>query len=323
MNYVADEQQLAVKRWQRRPRGGALLLAAAGFASLSIGDAIVKSMSGEWPAPAVGALRYSIGAVALALILAARHGRRAFALPQPWLQFGRGVAVSLATLCFFIAVMHMPLADATAIQFTSPLLTALLAAFFLRERVGFVIWTAIGLAFAGVLLVLRPNVLELGATALLPAGTALGMAVLIMLNRKAAGSAPALLMQFLFAAMAAPLLILAAALFALIDPGRFSVPVPSALVLAKCAAVAVTGTAGHLLIYSATERAGASTVAPMIYMQLLVAVVVGWTWFGDAPRPLGIAGALLITAAGLLVWRVRKRADKWRTRQGLNLRPEA
>lgn len=308
MNYVADEPRLAVKRYDGRGHGAALLLAAGGFTILSIGDAIVKSMSGEWPATAVGALRYSIGAISLALIVAARHGRRAFSLPQPWLQFGRGAAVSLATVCFFIAAMRMPLADATAIQFTSPILTALLAAFFLRERVRTVIWVAIALASAGVLLVLRPNVLALGATALLPLGTALGMAILIMLNRKAAGSAPALVMQFLFAAMAAPLLILAAAIFAFADPGRFAVQVPTAVVLAKCAAVAVTGTVGHLLIYSATERAGASTVAPMTYMQLLVAVLVGWAWFGDSPRAAGIAGALLIVGAGLLVWREAKAA---------------
>jgi drug/metabolite transporter (DMT)-like permease len=52
---------------------------------------------------------------------------RGLRLPRPWLQFGRGAAVALATICFFLGVMAMPLADATAIQFTSPILTAMLS----------------------------------------------------------------------------------------------------------------------------------------------------------------------------------------------------
>ena len=87
----------------------ALLIALAGFFSLSLGDAIVKSMAGEWPGTGVSALRYCFGAAGLGLILAWRHGRGGFVLPRPWLQFGRGAAVSVATICFFMAVMAMPL----------------------------------------------------------------------------------------------------------------------------------------------------------------------------------------------------------------------
>ena len=125
----------------------ALLIALAGFFSLSIGDAIVKSMAGEWPGTAVSALRYCFGALGLALILAWRLGRAGFVLPRAWLQFGRGAAVSVATICFFMAVMAMPLADATAIQFTSPIITALLSPLVLRERTTSATFFATLLAF--------------------------------------------------------------------------------------------------------------------------------------------------------------------------------
>lgn len=228
--------------------GPALLMAVTGFSILSVGDAIVKSMAGEWPGSAVSALRYTFGAAGLAVAVALRFGRSGFVLPRPWLQFGRGAAVSLATICFFLGVMAMPLADATAIQFTSPILTAVLSALVLGERAPTATWAAIALAFAGVLIVLRPNVAEIGAEALYPLGAAFGMAWLIILNRKAAGDAPVLVMQLLLAMFAAPLLVAAAGLLAWSGAPQFAIPVPSAGVMLKCLAVAFTATVGHLLI---------------------------------------------------------------------------
>jgi drug/metabolite transporter (DMT)-like permease len=249
--------------------GSALLLAVAGFTILSFGDAVVKTMAGEWPAPAVSALRYTFGAAGLAAAVAVYQGRAGFVLPRPWLQFGRGAAVSLATICFFLGVMAMPLADATAIQFTSPILTAVLSALVLGERAPKAAWAAIALAFAGVLLVLRPNVVEIGAEAFYPLGAAFGMAWLMILNRKAAGDAPVLVMQLLLAMFAAPLLVAAASLLALSGAPQFAVHWPSGEVVLKCLTVAFTATVGHLLIYSATVRASAAVVSPMTYVQLL------------------------------------------------------
>jgi drug/metabolite transporter (DMT)-like permease len=287
----------------------ALLLALCGFASLSLGDAVVKSMAGEWPATAVSALRYCFGAAGLAVVVALRHGRAGFVLPRPWLQFGRGAAVGLATICFFIGVMAMPLADATAIVFASPVLTALLAPLVLGERTRPATWLATLLAFAGVLIVLRPNLLELGAVALFPVGAAFGMSMLMMLNRKAAGDAPVMAMQFLLAAFAAPLLVVAASLFALVGGENFAVSAPSAVVIGKCLAVAFFATLGHSLIFAAAERADASLVAPMTYVQLLVAAGLGWLWFRDVPDAASFAGAALIIGGGLLLWRSQRKRD--------------
>lgn len=285
------------------PTRSALLLALCGFALLSVGDAVVKSMAGQWPGTAVAALRYTFGALGLAAGVWITEGRRALLVPRPALQFGRGAAVALATICFFMGVMAMPLADATAIQFTSPLLTALLAPLVLGERVPRAAWGATVLAFAGVLVVLRPNVLALGPTALWPLGAAFGMAWLMMLNRKAAGTASVLAMQFVLAAFAAPMLVITAAVLHRTGMPQFQVPPLPLHVALKCLAVACTATTGHLLIYAATVRASAAIVAPMTYVQLLVAASVGWAWFGDAPDAATFGGAALIIAAGLWLWR--------------------
>jgi drug/metabolite transporter (DMT)-like permease len=281
-------------------------MALVGFTIMSVGDGIVKSMAGQWPAPAVSALRYSFGAIGLGVAVALVHGRAGFFVPRPWLQVGRAAAVSLATICFFLGVMSMPLADATAIQFTSPIMTALLSGLVLRERVPKAAAGATLLAFAGVLVVLRPNVLELGASAFYPLGAAFGMSWLIMFNRKSAGDAPVLVMQFVLAIFAAPFLVLAATTLSLVGGSGFEVPVPSASVVLKCAAVACLASVGHLLLYAATVRASAAVIAPTTYVQIMMASLLGWLWFGDAPDAATLLGALLIIAGGLWLWRSQK-----------------
>jgi drug/metabolite transporter (DMT)-like permease len=290
----------------QRGVGTALLMALAGFTIMSVGDAIVKSMAGQWPAPAVSALRYSFGAVGLGVAVAIVHGKAGFVVPRPWLQVGRAAAVSLATICFFLGVMAMPLADATAIQFTSPIMTALLSGLVLRERVPAAAAGATLLAFAGVLVVLRPNVLELGASAFYPLGAAFGMSWLIMFNRKSAGDAPVLVMQFVLAMFAAPILVVAATSLSLVAGPSFEIPAPSAAVVLKCAVVACLASTGHLLLYAATVRASAAVIAPTTYVQIMMASLLGWLWFGDAPDAATFGGASLIIAGGLWLWRSQK-----------------
>ncbi|HEX8654565.1 MAG TPA: DMT family transporter [Allosphingosinicella sp.] len=287
-------------------RRAALLIALAGFAILSVGDAVVKSMAGDWPGTAVAALRYCFGALGLAVFVAAKHGRAGFNVPRLGAHLGRGAAVALATICFFMAVMAMPLADATAVQFTSPILTAMLAPLVLKERSPPAVWLATMLAFAGVLVVLRPNLLELGLVAFYPLGAALGMSWLMMLNRMTAGDAPVMVMQFVLAAVAAPLLVAAAGVLHLVGGAPFRIDAPSLEVVLKCLFVAFSATTGHALIFAAVLRANAAAVAPMTYVQLLVAAAIGWAWFAEAPDVATFAGAALIVAGGLWLLRAQR-----------------
>jgi drug/metabolite transporter (DMT)-like permease len=292
-----------------RTRRSSLLLALTGFAMLSVGDAVVKSMAGDWPGTAVAALRYAFGALGLAALVLVKYGRAGLTAPRLGLHAGRGAAVALATICFFMGVMAMPLADATAIQFTSPVITAMLAPLVLKERSPPAVWLATLLAFAGVLVVLRPNVTEIGAVALYPLGAALGMSWLMMLNRMTAGDAPLLAMQFVLAAIAAPLLIVTAALLHHYGGAPFRIGAPSAEVMLKCLFVAFSATTGHALIFAAVLRANAAAVAPMTYVQLLVAAAIGWAWFAEAPDAPTFAGAALIVAGGLWLLRAQKEPD--------------
>jgi drug/metabolite transporter (DMT)-like permease len=109
------------------PERAGLLFVLAGFSTLSIRDAIVESTPGMWPAPAIAAMRYLVGAAFLAVLLARSEGVRALALPRSGLQWVRGVAISCSAIGMFFAVWIMPLAEATTIAFTQPMITALLA----------------------------------------------------------------------------------------------------------------------------------------------------------------------------------------------------
>lgn len=280
--------------------------ALAGFSMLSVGDAVVKTMAGAWPGTAIAALRYSLAAIGLAAILWRAEGRSAFTIRNPGIQMGRAVAVGLSAVCFFLAIALMPLADATTITFTQPMFVALLSAAFLGERTPAVAWLAIAIAFAGVLIVLRPNLAALGPAGLLPVGAALGMAIMIMLNRQVAGGGSILAMQFVISALAAPVLIVVAALGHASGWSMFEVGMPGPSVIARCALVAVTATIAHMLIYRATIEATASEIAPMTYVQLIVAMALGWAMFGDAPDLVALGGAALVITGGLILWRYQR-----------------
>ncbi len=282
-----------------------LLLAISGFALLAVGDVVIKSIAGAWPGSAVAALRYMIGAAGLGLLLWRMEGCAGFRTDTLWLHIGRGAAVAVATLSFFAAIFLMPLAEATVIQFTNPMITALLSALFLGEKADRKTWFATAIAFAGVLIVLRPNLAELGPAALLPVLAAFGMAVLMILNRLAAGGGSILQAQFMVAAWAAPILCVATLLLHLFGPQSYAVSLPEGTVIARCALVAVTASFSHMLIYRATMSTPAALTAPAVYVQLIVALAAGWLLFDDVPDGLALAGSALIIAAGLYLIRAR------------------
>ncbi len=284
----------------------ALAFALLAFALLSVGDAVVKSMAGMWPGTAISAFRYLLGALGLGTVLLAREGRAGFAYPKMRWQVLRGLSVSVSAVAFFSAVQLMPIGEATAISFTSPMITALLAAVMLKEPLRRETWIASGIAFVGVLIILRPNFGILGWVALLPVLSATGMAFLMIANRKVAGTGSALAMQFNVASIGTVFLLVATCVGHWRGVPFFAVEVPSAIVLAKCALIAVTATTAHACLFIATTRADAGMIAPMTYVQLLLAGAFGWVLFGERPDALAVLGAVVIVGAGLYLWKSGK-----------------
>lgn len=286
----------------RKTEQSGLLLALAGFAVLSCGDAVIKTMAGEWSPLAIAALRFTFGAAALSAILAVQEGPSGFRPQRPWLQFARGFCLAVATLCFFSAIFVMPLAEATALIFIAPIITAILSGPLLKERVPPVTWFACIAAFGGVLMVLRPTLSELGWVAMLPLIAALAMSLLMLANRAVAGQGTALSMQVFVAGAAAPVLILSAIAGGISGISELAVGWPDWTVVVRCALVALTASTAHWLVYLGTTRAGAATIAPTTYVQLLVAIILGWLMFDERPDAMRLSGSAVIVGAGLLLW---------------------
>ncbi|MBX7513223.1 DMT family transporter [Qipengyuania sp. GH38] len=291
-----------------------ILLALCGFALLSVGDAVIKTMAGEWSPLAVASVRFAIGAIGLSALLAMTEGPKAFRPSSPRLQFARGVCLAAASLLFFSAIFVMPLATAMSLAFVSPVIVAVLSGPLLGEKVRPAVWLASVIALVGVALVLRPNLYALGPVALLPLASAFFFALMVIANRASAGQGSALSMQVFMQVGAMPVLIVAAfgGHFSGVD--ALSVTVPDWTVIARCAVVAVTASSAHWLVYMGTQRAGASTIAPTTYVQMLVATSLGWWWFGDVPDLMTLLGATIIIGAGLILWWSTPRASQTMSR---------
>ncbi len=279
----------------------------AGFALLSCGDAVIKSMTDAWPASGIAAVRFMMAIPFLALLVGVREGKGGFAIRRFWLQVARGIAVSGASSFFFFSLFVMPMAEATAIVFAGPVFTAIISAVFLGERLRWQAWILTALAMLGVVLVLRPNLIELGWAAALPLASALFFSALMICNRFAAGTGSAMALQWIVACVAGPLLTLTALAGHLSGYPPFHLALPPIEIILGCAIIAVSASAAHYMIYQGTIRARAADAAQAVYVQLPVALLLDAVVFGNFPNSMALAGVLLIMIAGLGMW-VHQRA---------------
>jgi len=282
-------------------------IAVLGFAVLSCGDAVIKSMAGEWPVPAVAALRFVLAVPLLAVLVAVKDGPAAFAVQRPLLQIGRGLMLAATSVLFFLSLYAMPLAEATAIIFVNPVITALGSALFLKEPLHSKAWLASLLALIGVALVLRPNLAELGPVAFLPLVAAIFFSAMIILNRMAAETGQPLALQWVMVAVAAPVVVAGAAIGHFSGEPSLVIGWPDSSIILRCAMVALSASFAHWLIFQGTIRTTAADATQAVYIQLPVALAVDALLFRHYPDIMALTGAALIIAAGLSLWLHQRR----------------
>lgn len=261
-------------------------------------DAFCKYMLQFYPAPFVNVMRYfSVIGIAFAMLL--HHGDLCIwrATHKPLLLL-RGVMLAIVATCFMTALLWMPLAEATAIYFTAPLLMVALSPWLLGEKVQRSCWVAVMIGFGGMLLIVRPGgSLPLVGT-LLMVISAVCYAIFQLLTRRLSGHV-ASPVQFAFTALIC--LIVTAIPAPFFWPQQ---PVPLSDVLLLLAGGACSGLAQWLLL-AAFARMEASTLAPLNYFQLLMAVAFSTFWFDKPPDMLGMAGITLIMCAGIYLARTQ------------------
>ena len=282
-----------------------MLMMAAGVIIIPGIDAIAKFLSETLAPGQIAASRFLFQLLFLLPIVLAT--RRPLISGHIGLNALRGALIGGATLLFFWALHHLPLADTIAIFFVEPLILTLIAALFLKERVGWRRLSAIVVGFAGALLVIQPSFQTVGPPAFLPLGAALCFAVYLALTRRVAVAEDVLTMQ-LWAGIFG-LLTLAVAI-TVGEVGSIPVLDPSWprwdewLLLAALGAIA---TSGHLLIVGAFSRASPGILAPFQYLEILGATLLGIMIFDEFPDAATWVGILVIIASGLYVFHRERR----------------
>ena len=193
----------------------------------------------------------------------------------------------------------MPLADALAIVFVEPFILLALGFALFGDRVGPRRILASAVGFGGALLVIQPNFAAFGVVALYPLATAGFFAFYMLITRRIARDMAPEPMQALTALWGTALMLPLLALGPWLPALALSAADPAAWLW--LAGVGLAATVSHLLITYALRFAPAATLAPLHYLEIVMAVALGWPVFADWPNPLSWAGIAVIVAAGLSI----------------------
>ena len=284
---------------QRRQRLIGIALMSGAVACFACLDAMAKYLGGHMDPLQVVAMRY-VSAFFLALLFSNPFTRPGLLkTTRPMLQIVRGLLMLLTTIFNFLAFRYLQLDEALAIMFSTPFLVAIMVGPLLGEWVGWRRWTAIGVGFIGVLVVIRPGLGGIQWAALLSVAAAIfyaGYAIATrMVMRHDHGETTLLYANVVGVAVMMPVL-----------PFVWTAP-PSLFELGLLLAVGAFGSVGHYLLIMAHDRAPASVLSPFMYTQLLWATTLGYLVFSNVPNHWTLAGAAIVVASGLyLLYREQK-----------------
>ena len=211
----------------------------------------------------------------------------------------RGSLMLVAWGLFIFALRTMPLADAFAIAFASPIFITLAGRLILREHVSQVRWSAVAVGFIGVLVVMQPSAAGFGADCWASRGATLAWARSTVVSRRITASESSEKILFYFIAISA-------VLTSFLVPFEY-VPVAKESFLAF-ALTATAGTLGHWVMAEAFRYGEISLLAPFEYFGLVLAIAIGYAIWGDLPTPLMLAGSSLIVGSGLWIACIESRA---------------
>jgi drug/metabolite transporter (DMT)-like permease len=286
---------------EQNTRLGILLMVATTFV-FAMQDGLSRHLAGAYNVWMVVMIRYWFFAAFVMAMAARKAGglRAAAATRQPVLQITRGLLLALEICVMVSAFVLLGLVESHAVFTSYPLLVAALSGPVLGEKVGWRRWTAIGIGFLGVLIILQPGVRVFSPAALVPLVAAFMFALYGLLTRYASRRDSAATSFFWTGTVGA------AAMTAI---GVWFWQPMTAPDWGWMAALCVTGATGHYLLIRSYEVAEASAVQPFAYLQLVFASAIGITVFHEELHWNVAAGAGLVVAAGLFtLWRARVRA---------------
>ena len=273
-----------------RPLVGIFWMLVTGACFVAV-TAIVKHGAQELPAAQAGFLRYVIGLLFL-IPLARAILRARLTSRQIWLFSVRGVAQALGVILWFFAMTRITIAEVTAMNYLSPVYITIGAALLLGERLAWRRILAIAVAFAGMLIILRPGFREVSFGHLAMLGTAVMFAGSYLIAKKLTDEvSPAVIIGMLSLTVTIAL-----------APFAFAVwQAPTWQEVGWMAAVAFFATVGHYTMTLAFAVAPVSVTQPVTYLQLVWAALLGLVVFGEPVDFWVIFGGTLILASVVFI----------------------
>jgi drug/metabolite transporter (DMT)-like permease len=270
-----------------------ILLMCAGVAMFPFMNAAVKLLGARYPVTEIVWARFTGHLIVMLIVFLPHYGRRLLATRRLGVQIVRSLLMLLGNAIFVVAIARVPLATASAIGFTSPLIVTALSVPLLHESVGIRRWSAVLIGFAGALLVIRPGSgLHDPAVLLLLLGSA-AYALYQILTRwvslyddAATGTVFSALLGALATSMVLPFVF---------------VPPRNLLDLALFCSLGLLGGAGHYLVIRALQSGPVAVIAPLGYVELIGTATLGYLIFDNFPDLWAWIGAAIIIASGLYV----------------------
>lgn len=285
-------------REERTARGVAVMALAVAFFTMIDSSAKWLMLAGL-PALQVVFCRYAGHFVFSALVFLPREGLRAFHSASPGLQAARCVLLLMSTILNFFSLFYLPITVTTTIMFAGPIVVTLLSIPILGEQVGIRRIAAVCTGFIGVLVVMQPWGAAFHPAMLLNLTSLLFSGLYFILTRKLAGIENNSTAQLWTSGFAT--LVMAPIAWTL-----WIWPANAWDATVMCA-IGAFGALGHICATSAHRLADASILAPVIYIQLLLAALAGIVFFDTWPTAWLLVGGGIIVASGLYIWQ-RERA---------------
>ena len=274
----------------------------AGSALVTFNDGILKWLTVDYPVGQIMFVRSIFVFPAILLLAAGEGGLGRLRVRNPRGQAVRAAIVVTGMFLFVTAISLMPIADALAIAFASPLVATALAVPMLGERVGWRRWSAVAVGLAGVVVALKPGPGGMALAALLPLAAAFTGALRDIVTRRlsVSDSSSSILMVTTVAVMLAGLASALAGPLGWPELAWRAMPVDHVGMLA--AAGLLLAGAQYLMI-EAVRLSEVGLVAPFKYTSMVWAVLLGYLVYGTVPDAWVVTGSLLVIASGLYVVR--------------------
>ncbi|WP_170575817.1 DMT family transporter [Ruegeria atlantica] len=270
---------------------GALLMMGS-MAAFTINDALIKAAGADLPLFQMVAMR-GVLATVLVYLLARHLGALHLNFPRQdkWLVVLRCLTELAATFFFLTALLHMPLANVTAVLQALPLTVTLGAVLFFGEHIGWRRVMAIFMGFAGMLLIVRPGPDGFSVYSIYALIAVASVTTRDLITRRMSHRVPSLTVT-----LATSLSITLAASVATLLTGWTPIPQDAGLMVASAAIFVL---AGYLFSVMVMRAGDVGFIAPFRYSSLIWALGLGWVMFGDWPDTITMIGAALVVGAGL------------------------